>query len=99
MPATVTSISPRRTTTTGSARTPEPRRPFRDNPRLILAGMGALILVLATVVMIATGSSRFSPDFFSQFRLYALSAPALPTPPPPPFLLPPTPPHPTLYPL
>src|SRR5229473_427148 len=73
MPATVTSITPRRT---GSpSRRPEPpRRPFRDNPRLILAGIGVLVVVLIAILLIANGTSRFSPDFLSEFVLYALSA-------------------------
>src|ERR1700704_6408290 len=73
MPATVTSITPRRAAGTG--RTPEtPRRPFRDNPRLILAGIGVLLVVLVALLAIANGTSQFSPDFLSEFVLYALSA-------------------------
>jgi two-component system nitrogen regulation sensor histidine kinase NtrY len=60
--------------TGGTARGLEPRRPFRDNPRLILAGMGVLLAALAALVAIANRSSRFSPDFLSEFVLYALSA-------------------------
>lgn len=73
MPATVTSITPRRTTA-GPGRPPEPRRPFRDNPRLILAGIAVLVGVLVALLAIANGTSRFSPDFLSEFVLYALSA-------------------------
>ena len=74
MAATVTSITPRRSATT-TAPTPEPpRRPFRDNPRLILAGIAILLVVLIALVAIANGTSRFSPDFLSEFVLYALSA-------------------------
>src|ERR687887_1673901 len=73
MAATVTSLTPRRAPTT--AHTPEPpRRPFRDNPRLILAGIAILVVVLIALVTIANGTSRFSPDFLSEFVLYALSA-------------------------
>src|ERR1700682_4158904 len=73
MPATVTSITPRRRS--GTSRAPEtPRRPFRDNPRLILAGIGALLVVLVALLAIANGTSQFSPDFLSEFVLYALSA-------------------------
>src|SRR3989442_14263086 len=73
MPATVTSISPRRAS--GPTRAPEPpRRPFRDNPRLILAGIGLLVVVLIALLAIASGTSRFSPDFLSEFVLYGLSA-------------------------
>src|SRR5580765_3597636 len=73
MPATVTSITPRRAG--GPSRTPESRRrPFRDNPRLILAGIGILLVVLVALLAIANGTSQFSPDFLSEFVLYALSA-------------------------
>src|SRR6267143_922280 len=73
MPATVTSITPRRAS--GPRRAPEPpRRPFRDNPRLILAGIFVLVAVLIALLAIATGTSRFSPDFLSEFVLYGLSA-------------------------
>jgi two-component system, NtrC family, nitrogen regulation sensor histidine kinase NtrY len=50
-----------------------PRRPFRDNPRLILAGIGVLLVALVAIV-IANRSPRFSPDFLTEFVLYALSA-------------------------
>jgi two-component system nitrogen regulation sensor histidine kinase NtrY len=73
MPATVTSITPRRAS--GSTLAPRPpRRPFRDNPRLILAGIAVLLIVLAALLVIAGGTSRFSPDFLSEFVLYGLSA-------------------------
>src|SRR5476651_1238145 len=76
MPATVTSITQRRAS--GPGRAPEsPRRPFRDNPRLILAGIGVLLVVLIAILAIANGTSRFSPDFLSEFVLYALSAAGL----------------------
>src|SRR4051795_1545444 len=73
MPATVRSITPRRPGSAGKS--PEtPRRPFRDNPRLILAGIGVLLALLVALVAIANGSSRFSPDVLSEFVLYGLSA-------------------------
>src|ERR1700720_2807303 len=72
MPATITSIAPRRSS--GPAPAPPPRRPFRDNPRLILAGIGVLVVVLIALLAIASGTSRFSPDFLSEFVLYGLSA-------------------------
>src|SRR3954452_7098578 len=73
MPATVTSIRPGRTG--GGGKAPEtPRRPFRDNPRLILAGIGVLLVVFIALVAITNGTSRFSPDVLSEFVLYALSA-------------------------
>jgi two-component system nitrogen regulation sensor histidine kinase NtrY len=73
MPATVTSIRPK-----GAATAPHEsesrRRPFRDNPRLILTGIGVLLIVLIALLAIANGTSRFSPDFLSEFVLYGLSA-------------------------
>jgi two-component system nitrogen regulation sensor histidine kinase NtrY len=50
------------------------RRPFRDNPRLILAGIAALIAVLVAIVAIVNWTPRLSPDFLSEVVLYALSA-------------------------
>jgi two-component system nitrogen regulation sensor histidine kinase NtrY len=73
MPATVTPIAPKRASAPGPARPPV-RRPFRDNPRLILAGIGVLLVVFVALVVIARGTSGFSPDFLSEFVLYALSA-------------------------
>jgi len=72
MPATVTSIAPRRAAET--ARRPEPRRPFRDNPRLILVGIAVLIVLLVALLALASGTARVSPDFLSEFVLYGLSA-------------------------
>jgi two-component system nitrogen regulation sensor histidine kinase NtrY len=75
MPATVTSMTPRRTSGSAARQPEPPRRPFRDNPRLILAGIGVLVVVLIALLTIASGAtSRFSPDFLSEFVLYALSA-------------------------
>jgi two-component system, NtrC family, nitrogen regulation sensor histidine kinase NtrY len=50
------------------------RRPFRDNPRLILAGIGILLAALAGILVIAERTSRLSPDFLTEVVLYALSA-------------------------
>ena len=74
MAATVTSLTPRRASGPTPRPQPAPRRPFRDNPRLILGGIAVLVLVLIALLAIANGSSRFSPDFLSEFVLYALSA-------------------------
>src|SRR5690349_14393284 len=71
-PATVTSLAPRRTPS--AAASEPPRRPFRDNPRLILVGIGALVVVLLALLAIANGTSRYSPDFLSEFVLYGLTA-------------------------
>ncbi len=50
------------------------RRPFRDNPRLILVGIVLLLGVLASLLWLADRSARLSPDFLTGFVLYALSA-------------------------
>jgi two-component system nitrogen regulation sensor histidine kinase NtrY len=73
MPATVTSITPRRPSGAGDPVAPH-RRPFRDNPRLILAVIGVLIAALVALLIVASRSPRFSPDFLSEFVLYALTA-------------------------
>jgi two-component system nitrogen regulation sensor histidine kinase NtrY len=70
--ATVTSIAPK------TAGGPPPRqlpgrRPFRDNPRLILAGIGALVSLLVTILAVANRTPRPAPDFLSEVVLYALS--------------------------
>src|SRR5262245_14568474 len=54
--------------------TPRTRRPFRDNPRLILAGIGILLAALAGILVLAERTSRLSPDFLAEGVLYALSA-------------------------
>jgi two-component system, NtrC family, nitrogen regulation sensor histidine kinase NtrY len=50
------------------------RRPFRDNPRLILAGIAILVAVLIAILIVAERTSRLSPDFLTEVVLYALSA-------------------------
>jgi two-component system, NtrC family, nitrogen regulation sensor histidine kinase NtrY len=75
MPATVTRLTSRQTNATGEPSKPQPPRlPFRDNPRLILAGIGILLAGLAALLGLASGSSRFAPDFLSEVVLYALLA-------------------------
>jgi len=56
------------------ARSSAPRRPFRDNPKLLLAGIAALIAAIAVLLAVATRTSRLAPDFLTEFVLYALSA-------------------------
>jgi two-component system nitrogen regulation sensor histidine kinase NtrY len=74
MPATVRSIAPRRTPEPARPPAPPPRRPFRDNPRLILAGIALLVAVLVAILAVANRSPSLSPDFLTEFVLYALSA-------------------------
>src|SRR5688572_16696712 len=53
---------------------PPPRRPLRDNPRLILAGMFLLIAAMVGIALIANRSTGLSPDFLTEFVLYGLWA-------------------------
>jgi two-component system nitrogen regulation sensor histidine kinase NtrY len=56
------------------AGTPPPvRRPFRDNPPLILAGIVMLLAVLGGIVWLADRTSTLSPDFLTEVVLIALS--------------------------
>ena len=43
-----------------------PRRPLRDNPRLILAGMIFLLAALVGIVALANSSAGLSPDFLTE---------------------------------
>src|SRR5687767_13914916 len=54
--------------------TSAPRRPLRDNPRLILAGMFLLLAALVGIWLIANRSAGLSPDFLTEFVLYGLWA-------------------------
>jgi two-component system nitrogen regulation sensor histidine kinase NtrY len=58
----------------GAANAPAERRPFRDNPRLILLGILVLIVALVAMVRLADQSTELNPDFLSEVVLYALSA-------------------------
>ena len=53
---------------------PSERRPFRDNPRLILLGIVVLFAALAAMIFLADKSAQLNPDFLSEVLLYALSA-------------------------
>ena len=50
------------------------RRPFRDNPRLIVAGIAVLVAALVGILYLADRTSRLAPDFQTEVVLYALSA-------------------------
>lgn len=50
------------------------RRPFRDNPPLILAGIVLLLAVLGGIFWLADRTSTLSPDFLTEVVLFALSA-------------------------
>ena len=72
MPASVTSITPRRAS--GQGRAPDPgRRRFRDSTRLILVGIGVLVAVLVAM-LVAANRLRFAPELFTEVVLYALIA-------------------------
>jgi two-component system, NtrC family, nitrogen regulation sensor histidine kinase NtrY len=58
------------------APTPPPaaeRRPFRDNPRLILAGILLLLVSLAAIIRFSDRTTQLNPNFLSEVVLYALS--------------------------
>src|SRR6187399_3321390 len=74
MPATITSMPPRRSSAPVASPPPPGRRPFRDNPRLILGGIAFLIVILIALVALANRTQSLSPDFLTEFVLYALSA-------------------------
>ena len=74
MAATVTSLSLRRSTGPDRPPAPPPRRPFLDNPRHILSGIVVLVGLLVAILTVANRSPGFSPDFLTEFVLYALSA-------------------------
>ncbi|MFN8059374.1 MAG: ATP-binding protein [Vicinamibacterales bacterium] len=50
------------------------RRPFRDNPRLLLGFIALLVLALVAMLAVADWSAEFSPDFLTEVVLYSLSA-------------------------
>ena len=66
--------SPARTGPPGAASPPSPRRPLRDNPRLILLWIAVLLVALVAMIALANRSVDLSPDFLSEVVLYTLSA-------------------------
>jgi Signal transduction histidine kinase involved in nitrogen fixation and metabolism regulation len=49
------------------------RRPFRDNPRLILAGIVLLLVSLVVIIRISDRTTELNPDVLSEVVLYSLS--------------------------
>ncbi|HEX6464696.1 MAG TPA: hypothetical protein VFZ98_09595, partial [Vicinamibacterales bacterium] len=49
------------------------RRPFRDNPRLILAGILLLLVSLAVIIRVSDRTTQLNPDVLSEIVLYSLS--------------------------
>ncbi|PYR34081.1 MAG: hypothetical protein DMF89_15540 [Acidobacteria bacterium] len=70
-PATIGSMLPR---PLGEGAPLPARRPFRDNPRLILVGIAVLLAALVAILVAANRSSGFAPDFLTEVVLYALTA-------------------------
>jgi two-component system nitrogen regulation sensor histidine kinase NtrY len=52
---------------------PPRRRPIRDNSRLLLTGIGLLVVALLGLLALASRSTSYSPDFLTEVVLYALS--------------------------
>src|SRR6476469_1867988 len=68
-PSTRPKLPPRRPAPPPAAE----RRPFRDNPRLILAGIVLLLGSLAAIIRVSDRTTQLNPDFLSEVVLYALS--------------------------
>jgi len=49
------------------------RRPFRDNPRLILLGILLLLVSLVFIIRISDRTTELNPDVLSEVVLYSLS--------------------------
>jgi two-component system nitrogen regulation sensor histidine kinase NtrY len=52
---------------------PVERRPFRDNPRLILAGIAVLVAIIVGLVVAEGRVSTLAPDLLAEGVLYALT--------------------------
>lgn len=70
----MTTVREARRQTPPARSVPGERRPFRDNPRLILLGIVLLFAALAAMILLADKSTQLNPDFLSEVLLYALSA-------------------------
>ena len=55
----------------------ESRRPLRDNPFLILIGIGLFLAALVGLLQVADRSAELAPDYLGGVVLYALSAACL----------------------
>ncbi|MGC4080562.1 MAG: hypothetical protein QM736_00200 [Vicinamibacterales bacterium] len=67
LPSTMPESEPPRASADG-------RPPFRDNPRLILAGIAILVALLIAILAYANRSPGLTPDYLAEFVLYALLA-------------------------
>ena len=52
---------------------PPRRKAFRDNTKLLLAGIAVLLLTLAGLLALASRSATLAPDFLTEVVFYALS--------------------------
>jgi hypothetical protein len=50
---------------------PAERRPFRDNPRLILLGIVVLLLALVAMVTLADRAPDLNPNCLTEVGLYS----------------------------
>src|SRR5688500_2631883 len=73
MATTLRDIRPAPMSGTGDDRAAAARRPFRDNPRLILLGIVILLIALVAMVTLADRAPDFNPNFLTEVLLYALS--------------------------
>src|SRR5687767_2234164 len=74
MPTTVRELRPGTAPElTGGTAPVQHRRPFRDNPRLILLGIVILLVALVAMVTLADRAPDFNPNFLTEVLLYALS--------------------------
>src|SRR5687767_12190632 len=74
MPTTLRDVRPSRVPARQPPAPIAERRPFRDNPRLILLGILILLGALVAMVTLADRSADMNPNFLTEVLLYALSA-------------------------
>ncbi|MBM3769808.1 MAG: HAMP domain-containing protein [Acidimicrobiia bacterium] len=73
MPASISPFVPRPSSGAPTRPTPAEHRPLWDSPRRLLVGIALLAGALAGILTVASRSAA-SPDFLSEFVLYALLA-------------------------